>query len=77
MAISQEHLHEILVKSFPNAKIKIQDLVGDQDHYQLEITDKSFAGISLIKQHKIVKEALREVLKTDLHAITIKTRPPE
>lgn len=73
MAISQDQLNDILVKSFPNAKIKIQDLVGDQDHYQLEITDKSFIGIPLIKQHKMVKDALKEVLHTQLHAITIKT----
>ena len=74
MAISQEELHSILHQSFPNAQIKITDLAGDQDHYSLDITDGSFRGIPLIKQHRMVKDALKGVLHKKLHAITIKTR---
>ena len=39
MAISETKLQSILQNSFPNAKIKITDTAGDQDHYALEITD--------------------------------------
>lgn len=74
MAISQEELFSILQQSFPNAQIKITDLAGDNDHYSLDIADVSFAGIPLIKQHRMVKEALKSALHTNLHAITIKTR---
>jgi stress-induced morphogen len=74
MAISESKLTTILQQSFPNAKIKITDLAGDQDHYALDITCSSFKGIPLIKQHKLVKKALSEVLVGELHAITIKTR---
>ena len=74
MAIEESKLKDILQESFPKAKIIIQDLAGDQDHYSLDITCESFCGLSLIKQHKLVKNALSEVLKQELHAITIKTR---
>lgn len=73
MAISEERLKLILQQNFPNAKIIITDLAGDQDHYSLEIHSEAFNGLSLIAQHKLVKNALSEVLKKDLHAITIKT----
>ena len=73
MAISIKELEEILRSTFPDAKIKIIDLVGDQDHYSLEITDSKFTGRSLINQHKLVKNALSEILNSKLHAITIKT----
>lgn len=73
MAISETELAEIIKKAFPNAIIDIQDMAGDMDHYSLRIKDKSFESIPLIKQHKMVKEALKEVLHTKLHAITIKT----
>ena len=73
MAISKEELESIILKSFPEATIEIVDLAGDEDHYSLTVADKSFAGLPLIKQHRMVKEALAEVLVSRLHAITIKT----
>lgn len=73
MAISETQLKSILQRNFPNSKIIITDLLGDQDHYSLEIHSEAFKGLSLIAQHKLVKNALAEVLKKDLHAITIKT----
>lgn len=73
MAISKSELELIIKKSFPNATVEIIDLVGDGDHYSLNVKDKSFAGIPLIKQHKMVKNALAEVLVSRLHAVTIKT----
>ncbi len=51
MAISESKLQSILQNSFPNAKIKITDTAGDQDHYALEITSNAFKGLPLIKQH--------------------------
>ena len=74
MAIPASKLQSILQNSFPNAKIKITDTAGDQDHYALEITSDVFEGLSLIKQHRLVKDALAEVLVKELHAISIKTK---
>lgn len=77
MAIAQEKLENILRSKFPNAKIKIVDLVGDQDHYSVEIEDSIFLNKSLIQQHKIVNESLREELKGELHAMQLKTLCPK
>jgi stress-induced morphogen len=74
MAISIKELEEIIKQSFPQSVIKLTDLAGDEDHYSLEIQDSSFAGQSLINQHKMVKRALSKIMETKLHAITIKTR---
>lgn len=46
MAISVEELETILKESFPNSTMKITDLVGDQDHYALEISEIQFNGLS-------------------------------
>ncbi len=74
MAISEKELFSILQQNFPNAKIKLKDIAGDQDHYTLEITDSIFKDVPLIKQHKLVNIALADVLHSRLHAITIKTK---
>lgn len=76
MAISKSELNQILLQKFPNAIIKITDLANDEDHYSLDIKDQSFNGIPLIRQHRMVKDALAEVLRSRLHAITIKTSRP-
>ncbi len=73
MSISQQDLNNLLTEKFPEAKIEITDLVGDSDHYAVQIIDQNFAGKTRIAQHKIVNEALRGVLGTTLHALQIKT----
>ena len=73
MAIAKSELELILKKSFPAAIIELHDLAGDEDHYSLIIKDESFNNLTIINQHKLVKESLKEVLHKKLHAITIKT----
>lgn len=72
MAIPEQELYFILKQKFPEAKIKLTDMAGDNDHYALEISDPSFKKMSLIEQHKSVNSALSELLHTRLHSITIK-----
>ena len=73
MAIEQKELYEIVKSSFPEATVKIVDLVGDKDHYRIEIIDKNFAQINKIQQHRIVHKALDSILNSRLHAIEINT----
>ena len=76
MAILASELENIIREHFPNAIIKITDLANDQDHYSLEIEDARFQGLSILAQHRMVKDALRDTLHKQLHAITIKTKIP-
>ena len=73
MPISQQDLHSLIIKNFPQAKIKIVDLVGDDNHYSVEIIDKSFTGKTRVEQHKMVNEALKGCLGDVLHAMQLKT----
>ena len=74
MPISQKNLQEILQKNFPQAEIKITDLAGDNDHYSVEICDEIFTGKTRVAQHKMVNEALKDILGGTLHALQIKTK---
>ena len=74
MAISQQDLQRLIATSLPNSIFEIIDMVGDEDHYQLTIFDPSFIGKTLINQHKIVNNALKEILGTQLHALKIITK---
>jgi stress-induced morphogen len=62
------------IKDFiPDAEIKIESLVDDNDHYKVEIVSSLFNGKSKLEQHKIVNAALDGCLGTKLHALSIKT----
>lgn len=73
MPIAQEKLRSLIEESFPNAKIEIIDLAGDDDHYSVKIVDDSFDGKSRIEQHKMVNKALSGYLGDALHAMQLKT----
>ena len=77
MAIKKEKLEEIIKKSFPEASINIVDLAGDDDHFSLEIKSSKFNGLSRIKQHKMVYDALDGKMGGELHALSIKTMSEE
>jgi stress-induced morphogen len=73
MPIAQEKLKSLIEESFPDAKIEIIDLAGDDDHYSVKIVDDSFDGKSRIEQHKMVNKALSGYLGDALHAMQLKT----
>jgi stress-induced morphogen len=73
MPIASEELRALIAKSFPQAKIEIVDLVGDNNHYSVKITDKIFSNKSKIEQHKMVNKALEGYLGDILHAMQLKT----
>ncbi len=73
MPITQQDLQKILQQKFPNGEIQIVDLAGDNDHYSVTIIDEIFAGKTRIMQHKLVNEALGDVIKKQLHAMQLKT----
>ncbi|AIL65743.1 Transcriptional regulator BolA [Rickettsiales bacterium Ac37b] len=76
MAIELQNLEKIIKDAFPDARFMIKDLVGDNDHYYLEISSEQFRGKRLIDQHRMVTEALETCLGTTLHALQIKTSVP-
>ena len=76
MAVTVNELEQAVMAVFPESKIIIKDLVGDGDHYSLEIISERFRGKSLVEQHKMVNQALKFCLGSSLHALQIKTIIP-
>ncbi len=73
MPIAKDKLEKLLAEKFPEGKIEVIDLVGDDDHYSVKIIDKIFTGKSRVEQHKMVNIALKEILGGALHAMQLKT----
>ena len=70
-------IEELLLESFPNAKITIDDLRGDGDHYAAQIVTEEFKGKTRVQQHQMVYSAMKGKMGTDLHALALNTSAPK
>jgi len=76
MAMTANEIEELLLKSFPNAKITIDDLRGDGDHYAAKIVAAEFKGKTRVQQHQMVYNAMNGKMGTDLHTLALNTSAP-
>ena len=74
MAMTKESIEELIKQSIPDAKVIIEDLRGDGDHYSATVISKSFEGKSKLDQHKMVYESLQGKMGNELHALALKTK---
>ena len=74
MAMNLNEIEKLIKESIPDAKIEIQDLAGDGNHYSATVTSSTFVGKSKIEQHKMVYNSLKGKMGNELHALAIKTK---
>ena len=75
MAIAADELELLLREAFADAEIRIDDLVGDGDHYRAVIRSQAFEGKSRVAQHQMVYAALKGRMGGALHALSLDTGP--
>jgi stress-induced morphogen len=77
MAMDRRTLEGFLREAFPDARIELKDLAGDNDHWSAEIVSESFRGKSRVAQHQLVYAALKGRMGDALHALALTTRAPD
>ncbi len=77
MAMERSTLEAYLREAFPDARITLTDLAGDNDHWQAEIVAEQFRGKSRVAQHQLVYAALKGRMGGALHALALSTRAPD
>ncbi len=78
MPMDASEIERMIKEALPDAQINIKDLAGDGDHYSAEVVSESFRGISRVKQHQMVYNALKGNMGGVLHALALQTSaPPE
>ncbi len=76
MAMDASEIERLICESIPDAKVEITDLRGDGDHYAALVTSASFEGLSRVKQHQKVYQALKGNMGDALHALALQTTTP-
>ena len=77
MAMQAHEIEELIIKAFPNAVIKIEDMAGDGDHYSCFVESELFAGKTRVQQHQMVYQALDGKMGDQLHALALQTKIPK
>jgi stress-induced morphogen len=77
MAMDAAEIESLIKEALPDAKVTIEDLRGDGDHYAALVVSSAFAGKSRVQQHQMVYQALKGKMGGALHALALQTAVPE
>ncbi len=77
MAMAAGEIEELIRTAIPDARVTVEDLAGDGDHYAATVVSEQFRGLSRVKQHQMVYAALQGRMGGELHALALQTSAPE
>lgn len=77
MAMQANEIETLIRAALPDAQVKIEDLAGDGDHYAATVISEAFRGLSRVRQHQLVFQALGGRMGGQLHALALQTSAPE
>jgi len=67
-------IQKLIEAGLPNATVEV--LGDDGQHFEARVMSPSFAGKSLLTQHKMVYATLGDSFESALHALSLKTSAP-
>jgi stress-induced morphogen len=73
MPMKAEDIESMIKMAIPDAEVEIRDLAGDGDHYAATVTSAAFKGLTRVRQHQMVYEALKGNMGGVLHALALTT----
>jgi stress-induced morphogen len=73
MPMDAKDIEAMIKAAIPDAEIDIRDLAGDGDHYAATVTSSAFSGLSRVRQHQMVYDALKGNMGGVLHALALTT----
>ncbi len=77
MGMAASEIEALIRAALPDARISVEDLAGDGDHYAASVVSEAFRGMSRVKQHQLVYQALGGRMGGQLHALALQTSAPD
>lgn len=74
--MTEEKLKGLLSDAFPGAEITTYDYTGGGDHWRVTIVAEAFTDKSLVERHQMVYKALGDLMKAEIHALSLDTKAP-
>jgi len=77
MAMDAATIERLIREALPDARVTIEDLRGDGDHYAAHVVSGAFRGKNRVQQHQMVYAALKGRMGGELHALALQTGVPD
>lgn len=74
---SAERIRELIEAGLPDCEARVVDPANDGAHFQAEVTSSAFEGLNRVKQHQLVYAALGDHMRSDIHALALRTFTPD
>ncbi|WP_372790969.1 BolA family protein [Paraconexibacter sp.] len=74
---SAEELKARIESALPGSTAEVEDWTGGGDHFRATVVAPQFAGLGRIAQHRLVYDVFGAEVGGPIHALSLKTRPPE
>jgi len=72
--IETDAMVALIRRTIPDAEVRVFDLTGTKDHFNVLVRSKAFAGVSPLDRHRMVERALAEARADGrIHAMSIRT----
>ena len=72
-----EDISQLIKNHIADAHVEISDMTGTRDHLDILVISDEFKGKMIFEQHKMLMNILSDRLKTDIHAVQLKTMTKE
>ncbi|OAV95047.1 hypothetical protein PTTG_05209 [Puccinia triticina 1-1 BBBD Race 1] len=74
--VSEASISAKLARKFPEARVRVEDVSGGcGSFFVVEVVEKSFEGVSMLKQHQIINRTLADDIPR-IHGLQIHTSVP-
>ena len=70
--VSTEDVRRRVEGGVAGARAEVVDTTGAGDHFDVRVTATAFQGLGLVDQHRLVYEALGDLMPS-IHALSLKT----
>jgi BolA protein len=67
---------ELIIKDQSQLHIGHEGARDGKGHFDVTVVSQAFAGLNRVQRHRIVYDALRDLLESDIHALRISAYAP-
>ncbi len=73
--LTAEQVRGFIMAGMPCAHVEVQG--SDGQHFEAVVVSPAFVGKSRVQQHQLVYQALGERMRSEIHALSVRTFTPE
>lgn len=74
---SSQKIREIVEQGLEDAEVKVTDLTGTSDHFEVQVVSSAFSGKNALERHRMVYGLFGAAVGGEIHALSVKAQTPE